>query len=91
MNIVDNESSLAVNIEIQVIQNVIVSHYFTAAGLAIALYDTILTMEDELSEIWKRVFKLIVLTLLRFAWFGQGLSNSQSYFTTSTVTGQLRP
>jgi len=53
MNFVfDNlESSISANIEaeIQVIRNVTISRYFTAAGLAIILYDTILTMEDEVS------------------------------------------
>ncbi len=58
MNIVDNEGSLTANIEIQVIQNVMVSRYFTAAGLVIALYDTILTIEDEVSGCHTQAFKL---------------------------------
>ena len=49
MIFVDNGSSLAADMEIQVIQNVVVSRYFTAAGLVIALYDSILTIEDEVS------------------------------------------
>ena len=62
MSVVDNESSLAANIEIHAIQNVMVSRYFTAAGLVIALYDSILTIEDEVSGFWKPSFTLRLLS-----------------------------
>jgi hypothetical protein len=50
---VDNiKSAVTTNFEfeIQVSKNVMISRYFTAAGLFIILYDTVLTMEDEVSE-----------------------------------------
>jgi len=58
MNVVNNEGSITANIEIQVIQNVRISRYFTAAGLVIALYDTILTTEDEVSGILTQTLEL---------------------------------
>ena len=61
MNDVDNEGSFTANNEVLVIQNVMISRYFTAAGLIIVLYDTILTIEDEVSGFWTRAFKLHLL------------------------------
>ena len=37
------------NILIEVTQRVMISRYFTATGVVIVLYDTILTIEDEVS------------------------------------------
>lgn len=37
------------NVEVQIIQNVMTSRYFTAAGSVIVMYDAILTIEDEVS------------------------------------------
>ena len=61
MNDADNEGSFAANNEIQVIQNVMISRYFAAAGLVIVLYDTLLSFEDEVSELWTRTFMLRLL------------------------------
>jgi len=58
MNVVNNEGSITANIEIQVIQNVRISRYFTAAGLVIALYDAILTTEDEVSGVLTQALEL---------------------------------
>lgn len=61
MNDADDEGSFMANNEILVIQNVMISRYFTAGGLVIVLYDTILTIEDEVSGFWTRAFKLHLL------------------------------
>ena len=91
MSTLDNENSILANIQIQLIQNVMLSRYFTAAGMVVVLYDTILTIEDEVSGIYSYTGIQVELTLYRFAWFGQGLSQLRSYFTTSTGTGRLHP
>ena len=39
-----------VNVEIQIIQNLVISRYFSAAGLTLLFYDTVLTMEAEVSR-----------------------------------------
>jgi len=49
MNAVGDETSFIVNVEAQIIQNLVCSRYFTAAGLVLLLYDTVLTIEDEVS------------------------------------------
>jgi len=49
MNSAGDEISSVVNIEIQVIQNLLISRYVAAAGLVLLLYDTVLTIEDEVS------------------------------------------
>ena len=49
MTTVDNGNSAIANTDIEVIQNVMISRYFTAAGLVVVMYDTILTIEDEVS------------------------------------------
>ena len=87
----DNEKSILANIQIQLIQNVMLSRYFTAAGVAVVLYDTFLTIEDEVSGIRTQLSTQVSLTLYRFAWSGQGLSQLRSYSTTLTGTGRLHP
>jgi len=49
MNGAGDEISSIVNIEIQVIQNLTISRYLAVAGLVILLYDTVLTIEAEVS------------------------------------------
>lgn len=49
MNAVDDADSVIANADIQVLQNVMISRYFSAAGAVVVLYDTILTIEDEVS------------------------------------------
>ena len=49
MNAVDDEDAVMANAEVQVIQHVMISRYFTAAGLVVVMYDTILSIEDEVS------------------------------------------
>ena len=49
MNAVGDEISFLVNVEGQIIQNLVISRYFAAAGLVLLLYDTVLTIEDEVS------------------------------------------
>jgi hypothetical protein len=46
MNTVDHEASFIVIAELQ---NLVISRYFSAAGLVLLLYDTVLTIEDEVS------------------------------------------
>ena len=58
MSAIDNETSILANIQIQLIQNVMLSRYFTAAGVVVVLYDTILTIEDEVSGTHTQTFKL---------------------------------
>ena len=58
MSAIDNETSILANIQIQLIQNVMLSRYFTAAGVVVVLYDTILTIEDEVSGIHTQKFEL---------------------------------
>ena len=50
MNTVDHEDSFIVNAELQIIRNLVISRYFSAAGLVLLLYDTVLTIEDEVSR-----------------------------------------
>ena len=57
MSTMDNEKSILANIQIQLIQNVMLSRYFTAAGVAVVLYDTFLTIEDEVSGIRTQALK----------------------------------
>ena len=45
----DEETSFIVNAEVQIIQNMMTSRYFAAAALVLLLYDTIITMDDEVS------------------------------------------
>lgn len=49
MNAVDDADSVVANVDLQVIQNVMISRYFSAAGAVVVLYDAMLTMEDEVS------------------------------------------
>ena len=63
MSTIDNEKSILANIQIQLIQNVMLSRYFTAAGVVVVLYDTILTIEDEVSGIHTHAFKLHSLSI----------------------------
>ena len=58
MNTIDNKISILANIQIELIQHVILSRYFTAAGVVIVLYDTILTIEDEVSGCRTQAFNL---------------------------------
>ena len=93
MNATDNKSngnSIMANLALQVIQHAMISRYFAAAGLVIILYDTIITIEDEVSECLVQPFELHS-PVGRSAWCGQGHLQLQSYFTTSTDTGRLRP
>jgi hypothetical protein len=46
----DNEISFILNAEIQVLQNLVISRYFAVAGLVCLLYDTVLTMDDEVRK-----------------------------------------
>ena len=57
MNTTDNKISTLANMMIPLIQNVIISRYFTVAGVVIVLYDTILTIEDEVSGFRAQAFK----------------------------------
>jgi len=57
MSTIDSEKSAA-NILIQIIRNVTISRYFTAAGLVVVLYDIILTIEDEVSRPRAQAHKL---------------------------------
>lgn len=50
MSAVDDETSLMVNIEVQIIQNMGISRYFAAAGLVFLMYDTVLTIGEEVSR-----------------------------------------
>lgn len=45
----DEETSFIVNAEMQIIQNLVTSRYFAAAALVLLLYDTVITMDDEVS------------------------------------------
>jgi hypothetical protein len=93
MNATDNKSngsSITANLAIQVIQPAIISRYFAAAGLVIILYDTMITIEDEVSECLAQPFESHSL-VGRSAWCGQGHLQLQSYFTTSIGTGRLHP
>jgi hypothetical protein len=49
MSAVDDETSFRVNAEIHIMRSVGISRYFVAAALVLLMYDTILTMEDEVS------------------------------------------
>src|SRR5258708_9947484 len=49
MNAVNDQDSVMANAEVQVVQDVMISRYFTAAGSVVLMYDAILTMEDEVS------------------------------------------
>ena len=44
-----SEKFILANIPTEVIQRVMISRYFTAVGVVVVLYDTILTIEDEVS------------------------------------------
>ena len=46
----DHQKSITADSPIPVIQHVMISRYFMAAGVVIVLYDTILTIEDEVSS-----------------------------------------
>jgi hypothetical protein len=46
----ENGTSFILNAEIQTLQNLLISRYFAAAGLVLLLYDTVLTMDDEVSK-----------------------------------------
>ena len=50
MNATNNESSITIDLEIQLIKNAMLSRYFAAAGLVLLSYDTILTTEEEVSK-----------------------------------------
>ena len=63
MSTTSNESSILASIQIQLIQNVMLSRYFTAAGVVVVLYDTILTIEDEVSGIQTHELKLHSLSI----------------------------
>ena len=58
MNTMDNGNSISASIQIQLFQHEILSRYFTAAGVVIVLYDTMLTIEDEVSVFSTQGFKL---------------------------------
>ena len=49
MDAASDEKSFMVNVEIQIIQHMVISRYCAAAGLVLLLYDTVLTIEDEVS------------------------------------------
>ena len=44
-----DEIAFLVNVETQIIRNLTISRYFGAAGLALLFYDTMITMEVEVS------------------------------------------
>jgi len=50
----DSSSSMlvATDNDIQVIQHVLISRYFTAAAVVILVYDTLLTLNEEIRLIW---------------------------------------
>ena len=52
----DNEKSILANIPTEVIQRVMISRYLTAVGVVVVLYDTILTIEDEVSDFHTQAF-----------------------------------
>ena len=58
MNTIDNQISISANSQIELIQHVMLSRYFTAAGVVIVLYDTILTIEDEVNGFRTQPFML---------------------------------
>jgi len=58
MNTIENGISISSNIQIELIHNVMLSRYFTAAGVVVVLYDAILTIEDEVSGFHTQPFKL---------------------------------
>jgi hypothetical protein len=41
---------VATDSDVQVIQHVLISRYFTAAAVVVLLYDTLLTLNDEVSS-----------------------------------------
>jgi hypothetical protein len=51
MSAADSEISFIANAEIQVMQSIGISRYFSGAGLVLLMYDTVLTMEDEVSRL----------------------------------------
>jgi hypothetical protein len=58
MNADDNEISVIANIEMQILQGVMISRYFAAAGLVLVLYDAILTIDDEVSKYLAQALEL---------------------------------
>jgi len=50
--------SALVNIQIQIIQNVMISRYFTAAALVLVMYDAMLTIDDEVSVFLAQALEL---------------------------------
>lgn len=49
MNTGGDEIAFLIHVETQILQNLTISRYFGAAGLALLFYDTMLTMEVEVS------------------------------------------
>jgi len=47
-----------------------ISRYFTAAGLVVVLYDTILTIEDEVSRLRAQAHKCTHSLQVRLVWSG---------------------
>ena len=62
MSTMVNEESILANIPIEVIQRVMISRYFTATGVVVVLYDTILTIEDEVSGFRTQAFNFYSLS-----------------------------
>ena len=58
MSTIYNGQSATADILIQIIRNVMISRYFTAAGLVVVLYDTVLTIEGEVSRLRAQAHKL---------------------------------
>ena len=58
MDAINNNYSAIVNIEKHIIQDMMNSRYFTASVLVVVMYDAILTIEDEVSEIMTRLLEL---------------------------------
>jgi hypothetical protein len=46
----NKDISFILNAEIQILQHLMISRYFAAGGLVLLLYDTVLTMDDEVSK-----------------------------------------
>jgi hypothetical protein len=63
MNADDNGISVIANIEMQIVQDVMISRYFTAAGLVLVLYDAILTIDDEVSKYLAQALELYSLSV----------------------------
>lgn len=45
-----NSMPVATDGDVQVIQHVLISRYFTAAAVVVLIYDTLLTLNDEVSS-----------------------------------------